>query len=137
MACTRAYCASAPLDSKFVALVGQATAWRSVDGGLELRSEAGVLRFQEKEPRLADPQGPAPTLVSYDLGITSGQRHRPGGLRRTGGAGTCSGRAELVGDPVWADSVHRPSRPGGRPALLTRDARRYRSYFPELKLIAP
>ncbi len=47
MACTRAYCASAPLDTTFAALVGQATAWRTVDGGLELRSEAGVLRFQQ------------------------------------------------------------------------------------------
>jgi heat shock protein HslJ len=47
MACTRAYCASAPLDSSFVALVGQATAWRSVDGGLELRSDAGVLQLRE------------------------------------------------------------------------------------------
>ena len=48
MACTRAYCASAPLDTTFAALVGQATSWRVVDGGLELRSEAGVLRFQER-----------------------------------------------------------------------------------------
>ena len=47
MACTSAYCVSAPLDSQFVALVGQATAWRSVDEGLELRSEAGVLRLRE------------------------------------------------------------------------------------------
>jgi len=47
MACTRAYCPSAPLDSKFVSLVGQANAWRSIEGGLELRSEAGVLRLRE------------------------------------------------------------------------------------------
>jgi heat shock protein HslJ len=47
LACTRAYCASAPLDSTFVALVGQATTWRSVDRGLELRSEAGVLQLRE------------------------------------------------------------------------------------------
>lgn len=46
MACTRAYCASAPLDTKFAALVGQATTWRSEGGGLELRSESGVLRLQ-------------------------------------------------------------------------------------------
>lgn len=48
MACTRAYCASAPLDSKFVTLVAQATAWRSVERGLELRSEAGVLQLREE-----------------------------------------------------------------------------------------
>jgi heat shock protein HslJ len=50
MACTRAYCASAPLDSKFVAAIGQATAWTSIEGGLDLLllSEAGVLRLRER-----------------------------------------------------------------------------------------
>lgn len=46
MACTRAYCASAPLDTAYTSLMGSARTW-SVSGHarLELSSEAGVLRF--------------------------------------------------------------------------------------------
>ncbi len=43
LACTRAYCPSAPLDTDFAALVGEAVAW-SVDGAkLTLRAPAGVV----------------------------------------------------------------------------------------------
>ena len=43
MACTRAYCSSAPLDTTFASLVQGATTWTATDGRLELRSDAGVL----------------------------------------------------------------------------------------------
>jgi heat shock protein HslJ len=46
MACTRAYCPSAPLDTKFATLVQQATSWTAADGSLELRCNAGVLRLR-------------------------------------------------------------------------------------------
>lgn len=47
MACTRAYCQSAPLDTQYAGLVGQATTWSSAEGGLELRCDAGVLNFRK------------------------------------------------------------------------------------------
>jgi hypothetical protein len=51
-------------------------------------------------------------------------------------------RASLVdeGFPVMADYCLRARRvkvPGVRLALLTRDSRRYRTYYPKLRLIAP
>lgn len=46
MACTRAYCASAPLDTDFAMLVSGAKTW-SVDAGkLTLRSEGGVVTLR-------------------------------------------------------------------------------------------
>ena len=47
MACTRAYCSSAPLDTTFTMLVSGATAWTAANDSLELRGEAGVLRFRK------------------------------------------------------------------------------------------
>jgi heat shock protein HslJ len=47
MACTRAYCASAPLDTTFTMLVGQATVWTASNGNLELRGDSGVLRLRK------------------------------------------------------------------------------------------
>lgn len=47
MACTRAYCQSAPLDTNYAGLVSQATTWSSTQGGLELRCDAGVLSFRK------------------------------------------------------------------------------------------
>ena len=47
MACTRAYCSSAPLDTTFTMLVGQATVWTASNGSLELRGESGVLRLRK------------------------------------------------------------------------------------------
>jgi heat shock protein HslJ len=47
MACTRAYCvATAPLDSTFTKLAGEATTWTAGDERLELASDSGILRFQ-------------------------------------------------------------------------------------------
>ena len=46
MACTRAYCQSAPLDTDYAGLVSQATTWSSAGGTLELRCDAGVLEFR-------------------------------------------------------------------------------------------
>ena len=47
LACTRAYCESAPLDMTYTSLMGRARTWSvSDDGRLDLASEAGVLRFQ-------------------------------------------------------------------------------------------
>src|SRR5262249_28019864 len=46
MACTRAYCSSAPLDTTFASLVQGATTWTAANGGLELRSDAGVLKLR-------------------------------------------------------------------------------------------
>jgi len=46
MACTRAYCASAPLDTTYVSLLGDSTSWTVEDARLELRSASGVLRFE-------------------------------------------------------------------------------------------
>ena len=46
LACTRAYCASAPVDTQFTALVGSATAWTVSADRLELASPAGVVRLR-------------------------------------------------------------------------------------------
>lgn len=46
MACTRAACSSAPLDTTYAALVGSSESWSVADGLLELRSSAGVVRFR-------------------------------------------------------------------------------------------
>jgi heat shock protein HslJ len=46
MACTRAYCLSAPLDTQYTALLGQVSRWSTEGDSLELSSEAGVLRFR-------------------------------------------------------------------------------------------
>jgi heat shock protein HslJ len=46
MACTRAYCASAPLDTQFAALVSAATSWAVVGDSLELTSTAGAIRLR-------------------------------------------------------------------------------------------
>jgi heat shock protein HslJ len=46
LACTRAYCASAPLDTQFTALVSSATAWTVSADRLELASPAGVARLR-------------------------------------------------------------------------------------------
>jgi heat shock protein HslJ len=43
MACTRAYCASAPLDTDFAGLVSGAKTWSVAAGKLTLRSEDGVV----------------------------------------------------------------------------------------------
>jgi heat shock protein HslJ len=43
MACTRAYCASAPLDTQFAGLVGSASSWSIEEGRLTLRAPAGVV----------------------------------------------------------------------------------------------
>jgi hypothetical protein len=45
MACTRAACSTAPLDTTYAGLVQGATSWSAAADRLELRSEAGVLRF--------------------------------------------------------------------------------------------
>jgi heat shock protein HslJ len=42
VACTRAYCASAPLDTEFAGLVGAASAWTTEGEKLTLRSRAGI-----------------------------------------------------------------------------------------------
>jgi heat shock protein HslJ len=47
MACTRAYCQSAPLDTQYAGLVSQATKWSSAQGGLELSCDSGVLVFRK------------------------------------------------------------------------------------------
>ena len=47
MACTRAYCSSAPLDTTFAMLVSDATAWTVTNGRLELRGDSGVLRLRQ------------------------------------------------------------------------------------------
>jgi heat shock protein HslJ len=47
MACTRAYCSSAPLDTTFTMLVSDATAWTVTNGRLELRGDSGVLRLRK------------------------------------------------------------------------------------------
>ncbi|HVQ31760.1 MAG TPA: META domain-containing protein [Vicinamibacteria bacterium] len=47
MACTRAYCSSAPLDTTFTMLVGQSTVWTASNGSLELRGDSGVLRLRK------------------------------------------------------------------------------------------
>lgn len=47
MACTRAYCSSAPLDTAFAMLVSGATSWTVANGSLELRGDSGVLRLRK------------------------------------------------------------------------------------------
>ena len=47
MACTRAYCSSAPLDMTFTMLVGEATTWTAAKSSLELRGDSGVLRLRK------------------------------------------------------------------------------------------
>jgi heat shock protein HslJ len=42
MACTKAYCSSAPLDTNFAALVSGATGWQVNDAGLELHGPSGT-----------------------------------------------------------------------------------------------
>jgi heat shock protein HslJ len=46
MACTRAYCLSAPFDTRYTTLLGAATSWQTNGGMLELRSGAGALTFR-------------------------------------------------------------------------------------------
>ncbi|MFI5184176.1 MAG: META domain-containing protein [Vicinamibacteria bacterium] len=46
MACTLAYCASAPFDSKYTKLLTSATSWQTDNGALALKSDAGVLLFR-------------------------------------------------------------------------------------------
>jgi heat shock protein HslJ len=46
MACTRAYCTTAPLDTRFAALVQSAQAWRVGSDELELSSPEGTLRLR-------------------------------------------------------------------------------------------
>jgi len=48
MACTLAYCQSAPLDTTYVSLLIDSTSWKLEDAGLELRSERGVLLFERQ-----------------------------------------------------------------------------------------
>ena len=47
MACTRAYCSSAPLDTTFTLLVGGATTWTAEKSSLELRGDSGLLRLRK------------------------------------------------------------------------------------------
>ena len=47
MACTRAYCSSAPLDLTFTMLVSEATTWTAAKSSLELRGDSGVLRLRK------------------------------------------------------------------------------------------
>jgi heat shock protein HslJ len=44
--CTLAWCESAPLDTRFLALMETADSWSVTDGALELSSTDGTLRFQ-------------------------------------------------------------------------------------------
>jgi heat shock protein HslJ len=46
LACTRAFCSSAPLDSDFTALLGGAERWSVAAGQLELRAPNGTLRLR-------------------------------------------------------------------------------------------
>jgi len=46
MACTLAYCATAPLDTQFSGLVSAAESWSVANGELELRSAQGTLRLR-------------------------------------------------------------------------------------------
>ena len=46
MACTRAYCSTAPLDTRYTTLLTEAKSWSMKAGSLELSSAAGVLRFR-------------------------------------------------------------------------------------------
>jgi len=46
MACTRAYCSSAPVDTDFAMLVAGAKTWSVESGRLTLRSEEGVVTLR-------------------------------------------------------------------------------------------
>jgi heat shock protein HslJ len=46
MACTRAYCSTAPLDTDFAGLVSAARRWSLAGEQLQLSSEAGTLRLR-------------------------------------------------------------------------------------------
>jgi heat shock protein HslJ len=46
MACTLAYCATAPVDTQFSGLVGAAHNWALKSGELELRSAEGTVRLR-------------------------------------------------------------------------------------------
>jgi hypothetical protein len=46
MACTLAYCVSAPFDTRYTTLLGASTSWQTNGETLELRSTAGVLSFR-------------------------------------------------------------------------------------------
>jgi heat shock protein HslJ len=46
MACTLAYCTTAPFDTKYTTLLSTSTSWQTNGGTLELRSAAGVLTFR-------------------------------------------------------------------------------------------
>lgn len=46
MACTLAYCATAPVDTQFSGLVSSAESWSVESGQLELRSGEGTLRLR-------------------------------------------------------------------------------------------
>lgn len=46
MACTLAACPSSPLDTRFSGLVGAADTWEQINGQLELRSSAGIVRLE-------------------------------------------------------------------------------------------
>lgn len=46
MACTRAYCSSAPLDTQFAGLVGASTSWTVSGRGLELTGASGTLQLR-------------------------------------------------------------------------------------------
>jgi heat shock protein HslJ len=46
MACTLAYCATAPVDTQFSGLVSAAESWSVAGGELELRSAQGTLRLR-------------------------------------------------------------------------------------------
>ena len=45
MACTRAFCSSAPFDSEYVRALSTATSFEMDDDGLTVRSSEGTLRF--------------------------------------------------------------------------------------------
>ena len=48
MACTRAYCSSAPLDTQYTTLLTEAKTWSTEAGSLDLSSAAGVLHFRRQ-----------------------------------------------------------------------------------------
>ena len=43
--CTRAFCLSAPLDTRYVALLETSSTWRAFGSTLELRSATAILKF--------------------------------------------------------------------------------------------
>ena len=46
LACTRAYCQSSPLDTTYAKLLSEMASWSIEKAVLELRSDAGTLRFR-------------------------------------------------------------------------------------------